>query len=76
MEHLANDHEGHPNQHENNHKLCDEAEHPLLCLMESQWKLRQEHDHNFKESKMLTNVRRSRMPGDKNMITTSRSQKC
>ena len=24
MEHLSNDHEDHPNQHENSHKLCDD----------------------------------------------------
>ena len=35
MEHLSNDHKGHPNQHENSHKLCDEIGHPILrniCL--------------------------------------------
>ena len=32
MEHLSNDHEDHPNQHENSHKLCDEMEHPVLNL--------------------------------------------
>ena len=46
MEHLSNDHKDHPNQHENSDKLCDEMEHPVENLMESQWKLRQ-HDHNF-----------------------------
>ena len=25
MEHLSNDHEDHPNLHENGHKLCDET---------------------------------------------------
>ena len=29
MEHLSNDHEDHPNQHENSHKLCDEMGHPV-----------------------------------------------
>ena len=47
MEHLSNDHEDHPNQHENSHKLCDEMGHPVVNLMESQWKLRQQHDQNF-----------------------------
>ena len=47
MEHLSNDHEDHPNQHKNIHKLCDEMEHPVVNLMESQWKLRQQHDQNF-----------------------------
>ena len=36
MEHLSNDHEDHPNQHKNSHKLCDEMEHPVVNLMESQ----------------------------------------
>ena len=31
-------HEDHPNQHENSHKQCDETEHPVVNLMESQWK--------------------------------------
>ena len=43
MEHLSNDHEDHPNQHENSHKLCDETGHPVVNSMESQWKLRQQH---------------------------------
>ena len=30
MEHLSNDHEDHPNQDENSHKLCHEKGHPLL----------------------------------------------
>ena len=47
MEHLSNDHKDHPNQHENSHKLCDETGHPFDSLMESQWKLRQQHDQNF-----------------------------
>ena len=46
MEHLSNDHKDHPSQHENSHKLCNETEHPVVNLMESQWKLRQ-HDQNF-----------------------------
>ena len=47
MEHLSNDHRDHPNQHENRHKLRDETGHPVNNLMESQWKLRQQHDQNF-----------------------------
>ena len=47
MEHLSNDHEDHPNQHENSHKLCNEMGHLIVNLMESQWKLRQQHDQNF-----------------------------
>ena len=40
MEHLSNDHEDHPNQHENSHKLCDETGYAIMNLMEFQWKLR------------------------------------
>ena len=47
MEHLPNDQEDHPNQHENGHKLCNETGHPDVSLTESQWKLRQQHDQNF-----------------------------
>ena len=47
MEHHSNDHEDHPSQHENSHKLWDETGHPVLNMMESQWKLRQQHDLNF-----------------------------
>ena len=47
MEHLSNDHEDCPNQHENRHKQRDETGHPVVNMMESQWKLRQEHDQNF-----------------------------
>ena len=47
MERLSNDQEHCLNQHKNSHKLCDEKGHPILSLMESQWKLRQLHDQNF-----------------------------
>ena len=47
MEHLLNDHEDHPYQHENSYKLCNETGHLVVNLMESQWKLRQQHDQNF-----------------------------
>ena len=48
MEHLSNDHKDHPNQRENSNKLCDETEHPVVNLMESQWKLTQQYDQNFR----------------------------
>ena len=35
MEHLSNDHQDRPNQHENSHKLHDETGHPALSLLES-----------------------------------------
>ena len=47
MEHLSNDHEDHPDQHENSHNLCSETRHPVLSLLESQLKLRQQHHQNF-----------------------------
>ena len=47
MEHLSNDHEDRPNQHENSDKLCNEVGHPVVNMMESQWKLRQQHHQNF-----------------------------
>ena len=43
MEHLSNDHEDHSNKDENSHKLCNETGHPVLSLLESQWKVRQQH---------------------------------
>ena len=33
------DHKGCPYQHQNSHNLCNEMEHPIMNLMESQWKL-------------------------------------
>ena len=39
--------QNHPNQYKNSHKLWDETGHPIVNLMESQWKLRQQHDQNF-----------------------------
>ena len=47
MEHLSNDHKDRLNQHKNSHKLCDETGHFVLSLLESQWKLAQQHDENF-----------------------------
>ena len=47
MEHPLNDHEDYPNQQKNSDKPSIEMRHPVLSLLESQWKLRQEHDHNF-----------------------------
>ena len=47
MEHLSNDHKDNSNQYENGHKICSEMGHPVLTLLKSQWKLRQQHDQNF-----------------------------
>ena len=66
MEHLSNDKEVLPNQHENSQKLCSETGHPVVNLMESQWKLRQQHDQNFAmEGKPLqsnTGIQKERNP--------------
>ena len=47
MEHFLNGLKDRLNQHENSHKLCDETEHPVLSLTESQWKMTEQHDRNF-----------------------------
>ena len=47
MGHLSNDHENRSNQHKNSHNLSDEMGHSIVNMMESQWKLRQQHDQNF-----------------------------
>ena len=47
MEHLSNDLEDCPSQYENSHKQCYEMGHPVVNILESQWKLRQQHDQNF-----------------------------
>ena len=61
MERLSNNHEDHPNQLRNSHKSCDEVRHPVLSLLESQWKLRQQLDQNFPlEGKPNTSVRRKK----------------
>ena len=56
MELPSNDYKDNSNQHKNNHKLCDETGCPIVNLMESQWKLRQQYDQNFPmEEKLLQN---------------------
>ena len=56
MEYLLNDQEDCPNQRENSHKQCDETGHPIANMVESQWKLRQQHDQNIPmERKPLQN---------------------
>ena len=41
MKHLSNDHKECFNQHKNSHKLFNKIGHPVVNLMENQWKLRQ-----------------------------------
>ena len=61
MEHLSNDHLDHPNQHKNSHKLCNKTGHTVVNLMESEWKLTQQHDQNFPmEGKPLENKHQHR----------------
>ena len=56
MEHLSNDNEDRPNQHENSRKLCDVTRHTVVNMMESQWKLRQQYGQNSPmEAKPLQN---------------------
>ena len=47
MERLPNNHKDYPNQHMNSRKLFDEMRHPVVNLMGSQRKMRQQHDQNF-----------------------------
>ena len=61
MEHLSNDHKDCPNQHKNIHKQCNEMEHLIVNVTESEWKPRQKHDQNFKmEGKPLQNWKEER----------------
>ena len=54
MEHLSNDPENRPNQHENSNKQWDETGYPVGNMIERQWKLKQQHYHNFPmEEKLL-----------------------
>ena len=47
MGHLSNDHKDHHIQHKDSHKPHDGTGHPISSLLESQWKMRQQHDQNF-----------------------------
>ena len=35
------------------HKLCDKTGHPIVNLIESQWKLRQQHDQSHNGGKAI-----------------------
>ena len=56
MEHLSNDHKDCPNQYENSHKLCDETGHPVVNLTESQCKVKQQHDQNFRGKAIVEQI--------------------
>ena len=47
------------NQHKYGHNLCNETRNPVLSLLESQWKSRQQHDENFPMSE-FPSVRRNK----------------
>ena len=47
MDYLSNDNKDYSSQHENCQKPRHETGHPVLSLLESQQKLRQQHDQNF-----------------------------
>ena len=47
MEHLSNDQQDHSNLCNNSYKPCNETRHPVLSLLETQWKLRLQHEQNF-----------------------------
>ena len=53
MVHLAKGHRDWPHQHKNSLKQCNEMGHPVVSMMESQWKLRQQYDQNFNGGKAI-----------------------
>ena len=53
MVHLPKGHRDWPNQHKNSLKQCNETGHPVVSMMESQWKLRQQYDQNFNGGKAI-----------------------
>ena len=70
MEHLSNDPKECPNQYKNSHKLCNKMGHPIVNLMESQWKLR---SSQWRESHCRTNTsirRKKKNQKSRTMIIT------
>ena len=47
MEDLSNDHDDHPNQHENSRKLCNETGHSVLSLIEKSYNLKFKFNRNW-----------------------------
>ena len=54
MEHLLNDHELCPDQHENNKTTLQWKKHSPLSLTEIQWKPSQKHDQNILIERKVT----------------------
>ena len=63
-------------QQENSHKLCDQTGHPVVNLMESQWKLRQQHDliSQWRESQCRTKILASEERNPKEQDCDNQSQ--
>ena len=75
MDHLSNDHKEWPNQHNNSHKLFSKMGHPVVNLMESQWKLRYNmiRGSQWRQSHCRTNTtirRKKKVQKSKTMIIT------
>ena len=75
MEHLSNDHKECPNKHKNSHKLFNKIGHPVVNLMESQWKLRHNmiRSSQWRESHCRTNTsirRKKKNQKSRTMIIT------
>ena len=64
MDHLSNDHKECPDEHKNSHKLFNKMGHPIVNLMESQWKLRYNMIRSFQWRQSLcranTSIRRKK----------------
>ena len=75
MDHLSNDHKECPNQHKNSHKLFNKMGHPVVNLMESQWKLRYNmiRSSQWRQSHCRTNTsirRKKKIQKSRTMIIT------
>ena len=75
MDHLSNDHKECPNQHNNSHKLFSKMGHPVVNLMESQWKLRYNmiRSSQWRQSHCRTNTsirRKKKIQKSRTMIIT------
>ena len=75
MDHLSNDHKECSNQHKNSHKLFSKMGHPVVNLMESQWKLRYNmiRSSQWRQSHCRTNAsirRKKKIQKSRTMIIT------